>query len=127
MPHQYNIELAGQQIGTTKLEFADPPMGVVHGKIKFSISESPFQLVSSHCVQNGIKLNTYDLTCKLIDTQIIPGLKIFKPGGTELKARGSSIAGMDPNDFHIEVYGIPHQIMESEFRFQASDYYSKKG
>lgn len=36
----YHIELEGKRIGTTRLEYADPPMGVVYGKVDFENIDS---------------------------------------------------------------------------------------
>ena len=40
----FTIKLEEQIIGTTEFEFADAPMGVVYGKIKFINIESPYLL-----------------------------------------------------------------------------------
>ena len=42
----YRVELAGKLIGETRLEVADPPMGVVGGLIEWRISDNPYQPVS---------------------------------------------------------------------------------
>ena len=38
----YRIELDGEFIGESSLETADPPMGVVGGKVTFAITEDPY-------------------------------------------------------------------------------------
>jgi hypothetical protein len=40
----YRVFLNNEEIGTTSLESADPPMGVVSGKIAFHSSASPYRL-----------------------------------------------------------------------------------
>ena len=49
MNKKYNIELNKVKIGTTDFEFADVPMGVVHGKIYFENIESPYEFFKNHC------------------------------------------------------------------------------
>lgn len=44
MKKTYDIKLSGVKIGTTDFEFADTPMGVVHGKINFENVKSPYEL-----------------------------------------------------------------------------------
>jgi hypothetical protein len=38
----YHIELDGVKIGTTDFEFADTPIGVIHGKVNFENVDSPY-------------------------------------------------------------------------------------
>jgi hypothetical protein len=50
----YNILLDNKLIGTTKLEKADAPMGVVLGEISFIGIDDPYNFFKSYCTKNNI-------------------------------------------------------------------------
>lgn len=81
----YNIFLEGTLIGTTLLEKADPPMGVVHGKIIFCLDSINYSFIKAYCTDNNIKLGTDYPEDKIISTFNIPQLKIVSDKGVEIK------------------------------------------
>ena len=96
MSNTFIIKLEEQIIGTTDFEFADVPMGVVYGKINFINIESPYLLFKNYCLANNIQINYDSETEKLIDTFIIPNLKVYyNDFQDELKGWGSSISGLE--------------------------------
>jgi hypothetical protein len=43
------------KIGTTDFEFADPPMGIIHGKVNFENVEFPYEFIKNHCEKFKVK------------------------------------------------------------------------
>ena len=119
----YRIELNGVKIGTTDFEFADTPMGVIHGKINFENLESPYELFKSHCKKHNVVINQDDKEFKFIDTQVIPELKVYLENGTELNGWGGAITGMEKDDFEIQFGGITSELMQMEFKHHYDKYY----
>ncbi|WP_203296741.1 hypothetical protein [Luteirhabdus pelagi] len=123
MRKKYDIELEGQRIGQTEFEFADPPMGVIYGKLNFIDFESPYKLIKEYCLQNDIEINTDYPEDKFINTSIIPELKIFDLNKNVIKGDGAHIIGLEKNGFEIHVLGINSNLMKTEFRHHYIDYY----
>lgn len=123
MNKKYNIELNKVKIGTTNFEFADVPMGVVHGKIYFENIESPYELFKNHCNKFNVQLNDDEPEVKLIDTEIIPQLKVYLKNGMELIGWGAVITGMDDEEYEIQFSGISTEIMQTEFKHHFDEYY----
>lgn len=112
---RYDIFLDEKVIGTTELEKADAPMGVVFGNIKLYDISSGYEFFKSYCMTNGIEIiNDYPKD-KLIATSDIPTLKIITTDGVEIKGQGTSIDGMDSDVFEITILGIPYPFYEEEF------------
>jgi hypothetical protein len=72
MEVKYILELDGVNIGYTEFEYADPPMGVVHGKIIFDGIDSPYNLFRNHCEKYKIQINSDFPKEKFIDTVVFP-------------------------------------------------------
>lgn len=119
----YNIELNGVKIGTTDFEFADTPMGVVHGKINFENVESPYELFRNHCKKFKVQINNDEPKYKFIDTVVIPELKVYLENGTKLAGWGGAISGMDNDDFEIQFGGITSELMQTEFKHHYDAYF----
>ena len=123
----FTIKLEEQIIGTTDFEFADVPMGVVYGKINFINIESPYLLFKNYCLANNIQINYDSETEKLIDTFIIPNLKVYyNDFQDELKGWGSSISGLEISDdgfeFEITFNGLISEIMSTLFKHHYDEY-----
>jgi hypothetical protein len=98
----YRIELNGKVIGETQLESADPPMGVVRGKMTFKIEDDPYLLIKTHCQIHGIHINQDEEELGLIDTQNIASLKVFRIDGVEITdVTGASISGFRDDGYEI--------------------------
>ena len=123
MKKTYDIKLNGVKIGTTDFEFADTPMGIVFGKVKFENISSPYELIKEHCLKNGIGINDDYPEDKFINTMIIPKLKVFDKEQTELKGSGANFIGMDSDGFEIQFGGITSDLMQSEFKHHYDEYY----
>ena len=124
----FTIKLEEQIIGTTDFEFADVPMGVVYGKINFINIESPYLLFKNYCLANNIQINYDSETEKLIDTFIIPNLKVYyNDFQDELKGWGSSISGLEISDdgieFDINSYGLESETMSTLFEHHFNEYF----
>lgn len=123
MEKKYILELDGRNIGYTKFEFADTPMGVIHGKIIFNQINSPYEFFEDHCIKFNVQINSDLPKDRFIDTAIIPQLRIFLENGDQLQGWGGAIAGMDSDDFEITFYGIDSELMETEFKHHFVKYY----
>ena len=123
MNKKYNIELNKVKIGTTNFEFADVPMGVVHGKVFFENVESPYEFFKNHCNKFNVQLNDDEPELKSIDTGIISDLKVYLENGMELIGWGAAIIGMDDEEYEIQFSGISTEIMQTEFKHHYNQYY----
>jgi len=120
----YQILLDKTIIGTTLLEKADPPMGVVLGAVQFSFKESAYDYFLSYCLQNNVDSTNYPED-KVISTRIIPGLVVLDETGKEIKSDGCYIEGMDKEGFEIIIPGIPYPFYEEEFPHHVRDYQNR--
>jgi len=118
----YNILLNGLLIGTTELEKADAPMGVVFGLIEFSGIESPYEFFKKYCLDKQIELAFDYPEDKLISTMSISELKITSDNGIEIKGVGNQITGMDNEEYEISIFGIPYPFYEEEFPHHVKEY-----
>ena len=126
MNKSYIITLDGIRIGTTQLETADPPMGVVMGKIYFENIDSGYQLFHQYCLKSGIQPDEHDPSRKFIQTPSIPELILHKPDGLVIKGLGTYVTGFE-SDFEITVLGIPYPFYEEEFHQHCRDYKGRTG
>lgn len=126
MRKKYILELNKIRIGYTEFEYADVPMGIIHGKIIFENLQSPFELFRTHCLKFNIGMNENDSNLRLIDTVVIPQLKVYIENNEELKGWGGAIIGMDSDDFEIQFGGITSELMQKEFEHHYKEYYEKK-
>jgi hypothetical protein len=124
--NKYFLELDKTRIGYTEFEYADVPMGVIHGKIIFENTNSPFELFQTHCTKFNVEINDNDIILRLIDTVVIPQLKVYTENNEELKGWDGAITGMDSNEFEIQFSGITSEIMQKEFGSHFKEYYEKK-
>lgn len=110
----YNILLDKNQIGTTKLEKADAPMGVVFGEIIFFNILSGYDFFKQYCLKNAIDFTDYPED-KLISTRNIPGLQMLDMDGNNIKGMACSISGMDSDIFEVSIEAIGYPFYEEEF------------
>jgi len=118
----YNILLNELLIGTTELEKADAPMGVVFGLIEFNGIESPYEFLKEYCLNKQIELASDYPEDKMISTMSIPELKIKRDNGIEIKGIGNQITGMDNEEYEISIFGIPYPFYEEEFPHHVKEY-----
>lgn len=111
----YNIYLENQLIGTTLLEKGDAPMGVVMGKINFTIENIGYEFFKEYCVDNYIPVYNDYPEEKILTTAGIPKLLVKDENGIEIKGIATYIEGMDGEDFDITIQGIPYPFYEEEF------------
>lgn len=111
----YEIFLNDNKIGTSELENADAPMGVVFGQIKFINISSGYDFLKKYCLTNNIEIIIDYPEDKLIATADIATLKVINSNGTEIKGKGTNIEGMDSDVFQVTILGIPYPFFEEEF------------
>jgi hypothetical protein len=118
----YKIFIDDKEIGTSLLEKADAPMGVVIGKLNFIETKFGYDFLKKYCENNQIEL-AYDYPeNKMISTMNIPNLKITNDDGIEIKGVGNQISGMDNEEYQIEIFGIPYPFYEEEFPHHVANY-----
>jgi hypothetical protein len=122
MSNTYNVFLDKKIIGTTQLEKADAPMGMVFGIIRFSDKNIGYDFIKEYCTRNGIELTNDYPEDKLISTRTIIGLTIMNENGIEIKGEGNQITGMDGDEYEIHIEGIPYPFYEKEFPNHVKDY-----
>lgn len=119
---RYDIFLDDQIIGTTELEKADAPMGVVFGNVTFDNIVSGYDFLKAYCLTNNIEIITDHPDDKLIATADIPNLKVINPNGIEIKGQGTDINGMDRDVFEITILGVSYPFFEDEFPHHVKAY-----
>jgi hypothetical protein len=115
LPKIYNVLLDDELIGTTELEGADAPNGIVFGAITFSDEVIGYDFIKEYCEEKGIELSNDDPEDQIISTRTIPGLKVVNNKGVEIKGTGNQITGMDGDQYEIYIEGIPAAFYEQEF------------
>lgn len=126
MERKYILKLDGEIIGYTKFEYADVPMGIVHGKIIFKGIDSPYDFFKNHCVKFDVQINSDCPEDQFIDTVVIPQLEIFLENGEFLKGWGGAISGLGKDDFEIQFGGITSELMQTEFNRHFVKYYGEE-
>ncbi len=126
MTSKYILKLNNEIIGYTKFEYADPPMGIVHGKIVFNGIDSPYNFFKKHCTNFNVQINSDFPEDEFIATVIIPQLELFLENGEQLKGWGGAISGLGKDDFEIQFCGITSEVMQTEFSHHYVKYYGKE-
>ena len=121
----YKILLDDKLLGTTKLEFGDPPMGVVFGQINFTEKNVGYDFIKKYCIDNLIDIQTDYPNDKLITTGQIEKLKIYNSENLELVCLGNNIEGMDSDSFTITLLGLDSDVYEKEFPEHIKEYENK--
>jgi hypothetical protein len=122
----YDIFLDDIKIGTSPLDKADAPMGVVFGHITFTEKPLTFDFFSKYCKDHGIKTEE-DAEHKFISTQTIPNLKVINKKGIEIKGVGCYIEGLGSDPMDIYIIGIPYPFYEEEFPHHRKAYNDQFG
>ena len=122
----YDIFLDDLKIGTTELEKADAPMGVVFGNMKLFEISSGYEFFKRYCIKNGIEILADFPDEKLIATSNIQSLKILNSNGIEIKGQAANINGMDSDVFEITVLAIPYPFFEEQFHHHVKAYKNQK-
>jgi len=119
----YRVELNGNVIGETQLESADPPMGVVGGKVAFKIADDPYLLIKCHRQTQSTPINQDEEEIGLIDSQNIASLKVFRIDGVEITdVTGAAISGFREDGYMITILGVPYPFYEEEFPHHCAAY-----
>ncbi|HYV95161.1 MAG TPA: hypothetical protein VE978_25520 [Chitinophagales bacterium] len=118
----YDILLDDEKIGSTELENADAPMGVVFGQINFTSINSGYDFFKNYCLKNNIKFTDHPED-RLIIRMNIPNLKVFDINGNEIKGHGGCLVnGIDSDIFEITILGIPYPFYQKEFPHHVKTY-----
>ena len=119
---EYLVILNDELVGKTNLEFADPPMGGVSGKIIHDGGKINYESIKSYCRLNKIDLTFDDPKEKSISTRTIEQLKIISPEKVEVKGLGNQIIGMDSEGFEVSLEGIAYPFYKKEFPHHVKEY-----
>lgn len=85
------------------------------GEFIFVEIESPYKFLIDYCNKNNVGVNYNDPKLKLIDTQVLDGLKVMNDNGKEIVGLGTSINGMDGDEYIVEIVGIESSMFTNEF------------
>ena len=119
---EYSIHLGDQKLGTTKLEKADAPMGVVFGVIEFTDQNIGYDFIKEYCISMNYELADDYPEDKLISTMSIDSLSVKNEKGIEIKGIGNQISGMDSDVFEVSLLGVPYPFYEEEFPHHFKSY-----
>jgi len=120
------ILLDDKLFGTTKLEFGDPPMGIVFGQINFVEKNIGYDFFKQYCTDNLIEIQTDYPNDKLISTGQIKNLKVYNSENFELLSKlGNNIESMDSDSYTITILGIDSEVYEREFPEHITEYEQK--
>lgn len=121
----YKILLDDKLLGTTKLEYGDPPMGVVFGQITFAEKSIGYDFIKQYCIDNLIEVQSDYPNDKMILTGQIANLKVYNSANLELVGIGNNIEGMDSDNYTITILGLDSEIYETEFPNHIAEYEQK--
>ena len=123
MNREYKIHLGEQLIGTTMLEKADAPMGVVFGDINCNTEEFNYEFWIRYCQRNSIELAMNEPEQKMLSTRSIAELKVTNSeSGNILQPLSNQITVMDGDSYEITLEGINSAQMISEFSHHLDEY-----
>ena len=125
IPKQYDVLLDGQKIGTTELEKADAPMGVVFGKIAFVDTVSGYDFFKTYCTNNKIEMSFCGHNDEGLSMNDLSCVKVVSRDGSEIQGLAVSIFGMDSEGFDVEIIGIPYPFYEIEFPHHVKSYHEQ--
>lgn len=97
-------------------------MGVVGGKIDFQQIVSPFRFLLDYCEAHRILVNLVDSQLESIDTQVIPGLRVFRDDGVEVAGQGCHVSGFKDDGYTVWILGVPYPFYEEEFPYHVTSY-----
>lgn len=117
----YKIYIEETLIGTSYLENADPPMGVVYGKI-YPIAKFDYLVLKKLCKAESIKIETDYPEDKFLSTISSEVVKVVNSQQTQIKGIGNQISGKDKFGFEISILGISYPFYEEEFPHHVIDY-----
>ena len=119
---QFKILLDDKLIGTTLLEKADVPMGIVFGQINLDNIDNAYTFFKSYCLQNQIGF-TEDKHDKILTTRRIPNLKVYDSNdNTEIKGSAVYVSGQGMQDYEIAIEAVPHNIIAFKFKHHVDNY-----
>ena len=107
----YSIFIENTLIGKTELEFGDPPMGVVFGKIDFININSGYDFFKEYCEKNEIEFE-FDSEGKFITTRYIPKLKIIDEENTEITSHTRILRSVEKHYPLVEILAVFNRIHE---------------
>ena len=122
---EYKVYLNGKELGTSKLEKGDAPMGVAFGKLDFEDKNYGYSQIRNYCIENKIELAMDYPKDKMISTMTIKKLKVINENGVEIKGVGNQITGMDNEEYEISIFGISYPFYETEFPNLVKEYENK--
>ncbi|MCB0712346.1 MAG: hypothetical protein KDD67_08470 [Ignavibacteriae bacterium] len=125
MKREYNIYLSDELVGKTELEYADPPMGVIFGKITSTGSDFGYDFLKDYCKDHEVEIRADYRGDRFIATAKLPSLKVVNSEGVEIRGVGNQISGRDQEGFEISIEGVPYPLFETEFPEQVKAYHKK--
>ena len=122
MSGKYSVKLYDVVIGYTQLEKADPPLGMVGGKIELQNIDSGYDFFSAYCKETEAQINVEYPDFKFIDAESIRGFGVFNAEDTPIAGTVTTIRGFDSDSFEVEITGISKTEYEALFPEQTAAY-----
>ena len=119
----YKIYIDNILIGTTKLESADPPMGVVFGTIN-PILKFDYVTLKELCKTKAIKIETDYAEDQYLSTISSEVVRVVNSQQIEINGMGNQISGSDQYGYEISILGIAYPFYEEEFPHHVKEYKS---
>lgn len=110
-------------MGSTLLERADAPMGVVFGKL-FPVDESfNTEWIRNYCSENKVEITASEVD--FIQTSHLLRLSVMSETAIEIEGQCSYLSGNDSDGFDITIEGIPCSLFITEFEHHWLEYVGK--
>lgn len=122
MTERYAVRLYDIVIGYTSLEKADPPLGMVSGKMELENIESGYDFFSVYCKETESQINVDYPDFKFIDAQSIRGLNVVNAKNMPVAGEIINVKGFDSDSFEIEISGIPQSDYATLFPVHVDAY-----
>jgi hypothetical protein len=122
MERKYKVFLDGKLIGTTALEFGDPPMGVAFGQLHTNQFAFGYNYLKEYCQINVIDLAFHTPEENLISSMTIENLKVLNQEGIVIKANANQVTCLKDDYVEISLQGITDPTYEVEFPQHVSAY-----
>ncbi|MFT7611496.1 MAG: hypothetical protein ACI9J3_000441 [Parvicellaceae bacterium] len=111
----YNVYLGDIKIGTTRLEKADPSMGVVFGDVDITADGFGYNFLKQYLKAKGLEAADDNPDEQLISSYTIPDLEVIGKNGTIIEGVGNQLDVYEGVEVIVTIEGITYPFYEEEF------------
>lgn len=122
MTKEYKVFYKGELIGTTLLEKADPPMGVVYGELIVADLTSTYDRFLEMFKNAEIALDEYPEDGLFSTFESIKDLKVMNSEGIEIKGVGNQITFARAVLCEVSILGVSYPFYGEEFPHHVKAY-----